>query len=106
MKIRNIITTSALVVLLGLTGGSLYADDLGDNDSHTPGSAVSELVYTASSDANEVASTGFNGVSVQVGDLGDNDILVLRFNADSGVNEVEIATTDSFELNEIPYSDK
>ena len=72
MKIRNIITTSALVVLLGLTGGSAYADDWGDNDSHTPGSAVSELVYTASSDA----------------------------------NEVEIATTDSFELNEIPVSDK
>ena len=59
MKIRNIITTSALVVQLGLTGGSLYADDLGDNDSHTPGSAVSELVYTASSDVNpvETAST-------------------------------------------------
>ena len=59
MKIRNIITTSALVVLLGLTGGSLYANGLGDNDSHTPGSAVSELVYTASSDVNavETAST-------------------------------------------------
>ena len=59
MKIRNIITTSALVVLLGLTGGSAYADDWGDNDSHTPGSAVSELVYTASSDVNavETAST-------------------------------------------------
>ena len=58
MTIRNILTTSALVVLLGLTGGAAYADDLGDNDSHTtPGSAVSELVYTTDSDANEVAST-------------------------------------------------
>ena len=70
MFIRNIITTSALVVLLGLTGGSAYADDLGDNDSHTPGSATSVFVY-------------------------DVDTYKADFNADSDANIIEIASTDS-----------
>ena len=47
MFIRNIITTSALVVLLGLAGGSAYANDLGDRDSHTPGSAPHAFAYDA-----------------------------------------------------------
>ncbi len=55
MKIRNIITTSALVVLLGLTGGSAYAGDAGDND-------ILVLDSTTVGDANEVASTDFNEI--------------------------------------------
>ena len=81
MKIRNIITTSALVVLLGLTGGSAYADDWGDNDSHAPGSAVSVLVSDAGSNASaaEIAATNSNDA---------------------------IAEFESFLENEIPVSDK
>ncbi len=72
MKIRNIVTTSALVVLLGLTGGTAYADDLGDSNSHTPGSATSVLVYDA--EAYQAAVI-----------------------ADSDANESETASTDSKE---------
>ena len=95
MKIRNIITTSALVVLLGLTGGSAFAADAGD--------AGDNDILVLHATANEVASTSFAGVSVQVGDAGDNDILVLGSTVYSEINEVEVASTDS---NEIPYSDK
>jgi len=44
MFIRNIITTSALVVLLGLTGGSAYAQD---DDSH-----LDDRGFAVAADAN------------------------------------------------------
>ena len=73
MKIRNIITTSALVVLLGLTGGSAFAGDAGDNDI---------LVLDST------AVLGQTGGWAYQSDAGDNDILVLGSTAVSDSNEV------------------
>ena len=106
MKIRNIITTSALVVLLGLSSGSAYADDLGDVHSFTPltsDAAGNVSLYYADAyqaawkaahggEAAETASTDSFFVSVQVGDAGDNDVLLIGSTAVSDANES--ATTD------------
>ena len=86
MFIRNIITTSALVVLLGLSGGSAYADDYGDRDSHTPGSATPVFVYDV------VAYKAY---------WANNEVAIATTDRNEATNE-----SDSFMLNEIPFSDK
>ena len=88
MFIRNIITTSALVVLLGLSGGSAYADDLGDRNSHTPGSATPAFVYDVVAYKAYWANNEFASIEVET-------------DRNEATNE-----SDSFMLNEIPFSDK
>ena len=73
MTIRNIITSAAMVAVLGLAGGSAYA-----NDSHVDdqGSAVS-------------ADTTYSGT-------------VFVYNGDSDVDEGNILPTDGFEQVSLP----
>ena len=51
MTIRNIITSAAMVAVLGLAGGSAYADD---NDSH-----INDKGFTVSADANSSGTAFF-----------------------------------------------
>ncbi len=75
MFIRNIITTSALVVLLGLSGGSAYATD---SDSH-----LDDKGFTVSATANYPGT-------------------VFVYNNDSDVNEDDIQSMDKYESSNVP----
>ncbi len=75
MKIRNIITTGALVVLLGLTGGAAYANDA---DSH-----VEDKGFAVAADANYPGT-------------------VFVYENDTDVNEGDILPTDGFEQARLP----
>ncbi len=75
MTIRNIITSAAMVAVLGLAGGSAYAND---SDSH-----VDDQGFTVSANAN------FPGT-------------VFVYNGDSDVDEGEILSTDGFEKARLP----
>ena len=75
MTIRNIITSAAMVAVLGLAGGSAYAND---SDSH-----VDDQGFTVSADAN---STGTAFV----------------YNSDSDVDFGEIRSTAGFEQARLP----
>ena len=94
MFIRNIITTSALVVLLGLTGGSAYAGDAGDNSILSTALGGSEFTVEVY-DANAYQAAWKAAHEVQVAKIASTDSKV-----------VEIESTDTFMLNVIPYSDK
>ena len=75
MTIRNIITAAAMVAVLGLAGGSAYAND---EDSHVDdqGSTVS-------------AAANYPGT-------------VFDYNEDSDVNEDDLLSTDGFEQASLP----
>ena len=73
MTIRNIITSAAMVAVLGLAGGSAYATD---SDSHV------DEGFTASADANYPGT-------------------VFAYNGDSDVNE-GTATTFGIEMAVLP----
>ena len=61
MTIRNIITSAAMVTVLGLAGGSAYADD---SDSH-----INDQGFTVSADANStVAVFVYNDSDVDFGE--------------------------------------
>ncbi|MCH7487496.1 MAG: hypothetical protein IIC04_10965 [Proteobacteria bacterium] len=75
MTIRNIITSAAMVAVLGLAGGSAYAND---SDSH-----VDDQGFTVSAAAN-FPGTVFIGIS------------------DSDVDFGEILSTDGFEQASLP----
>ncbi len=75
MFIRNIITSAALVAVLGLAGGSAYAND---SDSH-----VDDQGFTVSADANYPGT-------------------LFVYNGDSDVNEGDILSTDGFEQALLP----
>ena len=75
MKIRNIITTSALVVLLGLTSGSVYADV---SESH-----VDDKGFTVAANANYPGT-------------------VFVYENDFDVNEGDILPTDNYEAARLP----
>ena len=75
MKIRNIITTSALVVLLGLSAGPAFADD---NENH-----VDDSGFTVAADAN-YPGTEF---------VYENDF---------DVNEGDILSFDNYEVSGLP----
>ena len=75
MTIRNIITAAAMVAVLGLAGGSAYAND---EDSH-----VDDQGFTVSADANYPGT-------------------VFVYNGDSDVDEGEILSTDGFEVARLP----
>ena len=71
MTIRNILTSAAMVAVLGLAGGSAYADN---SDSH-----VDNQGFTVSADANYPGN-------------------VFVYNGDSDVNEGDILSADGFDL--------
>ena len=75
MFIRNIITTSALVVLLGLSGGSAYATD---DDSH-----LDDRGFTVAADANYPGT-------------------VFVYENDFDVNEGDILSADKYEESRLP----
>ena len=75
MFIRNIITTSALVVLLGLTGGSAYADD---NENH-----VDDRGFAVAANANYPGT-------------------VFVYENDFDVNEGDILSMDKYEESRLP----
>ena len=72
MTIRNIITSAAMVAVLGLAGGSAYAND-----------SQIEEGFTASADANYPGT-------------------VFAYNGDSDVNEGDILSTDGSEQASLP----
>ena len=72
MTIRNIITSAAMVAVLGLASGSVYAND---SDSH-----VDDQGFTMSADANYPGT-------------------VFVYNGDSDVNEGDILTGGSEQAN-------
>ncbi len=72
MTIRNILTSAAMVAVLGLAAGSAYADD-----SHV------DEGFTASANANYPGT-------------------VFVYNGDSDVNEGDILSTDGFEQASLP----
>ncbi len=73
MTIRNIITAAAMVAVLGLAGGSAYADD----------SHFDDQANTVSADANTTGT-------------------VFVYNGDSDIDEGEILSTDGFEMALLP----
>ena len=75
MTIRNIITSAAMVAVLGLAGGSAYAND---SDSH-----IDDQGFTVSADANYPGT-------------------VFVYNGDSDVNEGDLLSTDGFEQASLP----
>ena len=75
MFIRNIITSAALVAVLGLAGGSAYANN---SDSH-----VDDQGFTVSADANYPGT-------------------LFVYNGDSDVNEGDILSTDGLEQASLP----
>ena len=75
MTIRNIITAAAMVAVLGLAGGSAYAND---EDSH-----VDDQGFTVSADANYPGT-------------------VFVYNGEADVNEGDILSTDGFEQASLP----
>ena len=74
MTIRNITTAAAMVAVLGLAGGSAYAND---SDSHI------DEGFTASADANYPGT-------------------VFAYNGDADVNEGHILSTGGFEQALLP----
>ena len=74
MTIRKIITSAAMVAVLGLAGGSAYAND---SDSHV------DEGFTASANANYPGT-------------------VFVYNGDSDVNEGDILSTDGSEQASLP----
>ncbi len=79
MIIRKVITSAAMVAVLGLAGGSAYADD---SDSH-----INDKVFTVSADAN-YSRTVFVDIS------------------DSDVDFGEILSTAGFEKARLPKNFK
>ena len=75
MTIRNILTSAAMVAVLGLAGGSAYAND---SDSH-----VDDQGFTVSADANYPGT-------------------VFVYNGEADVNEGDILSTDGFEQASLP----
>ena len=75
MTIRNILTSAAMVAVLGLAGGSAYAND---SDSH-----VDDQGFTVSADANYPGT-------------------VFVYNGEADVNEGDILSTDDFEQASLP----
>ncbi len=75
MIIRNILTSAALVAVLGLAGGSAYAND---SDSH-----VDDQGFTVSADANYPGT-------------------VFVYSGEADVNEGDILSTDGFEQASLP----
>ena len=75
MTIRNILTSAAMVAVLGLAGGSAYAND---SDSH-----VDDQGFTVSASANYPGT-------------------MFVYNGDSDVNEGDILSTDGFEQASLP----
>ena len=75
MTIRNILTSAAMVAVLGLAAGSAYAND---SDSH-----VDDQGFTVSADANYPGT-------------------VFVYNGEADVNEGDILSTDGFEQASLP----
>ena len=75
MNIRNIITTSALVVLLGLSAGPAFADD---NENH-----VDDSGFTVAANANYPGT-------------------VFVYENDFDVNEGDILSFDNYEESRLP----
>lgn len=85
MKIRNIISAAAMVAVLGLAGGSVYADD-GDSD-------VNDEVLTVSADA--IYS---GNVFVYTGDYDEREIEIV---STDGIEQARLAAhvLETLEIN-------